>query len=106
MAGRDLLSIENNALVEQNNGTTVRGSARGNVVGDARIMSYSDLSEAQCKRDEKEATGSTRRGKGSKESALAVSPPPVKRMRLHEVDAAEHEIVSMGLQDYCSVLQF
>jgi hypothetical protein len=40
MAGRNLLFAENDMLLKQNNLKTFRQSAKSNVLGNARVMSY------------------------------------------------------------------
>jgi hypothetical protein len=51
-----LLLDENRLLFEQNNESNCRRSVRSTKVGDAKVMSYGDIVEAQAKRDAKEVT--------------------------------------------------
>lgn len=79
-------------------------SIRATVVGSARVMSYEDIVEAQKQRDSKEAAAEVTRGRRSKRN------PPAqvlgKRSRGQELEKAENEISAMGMDGYCSVLDF
>jgi hypothetical protein len=90
-------------LFDQDNEVRVRVSTKSTMIGKAKIISYKDLMEAQQKRDAKEATrcGETkRRGRPRKNPA----PKPADPKRPQK-SVAEHEIDTMGLQEYCSVLR-
>ncbi|KAH7065083.1 hypothetical protein B0J12DRAFT_693463 [Macrophomina phaseolina] len=98
-----LLLDENRVLFEQNNESNCRKSARSTKVGEAKVMSYAEIVEAQAKRDAKEATA--RNGKrGRKRKGSAPMLVEAKRTRRSEVEVAEDEIKAMGLGDYCSIL--
>jgi hypothetical protein len=91
-------------LFEQNNEKAMRKSIRATVVGSARVMSYEDIVEAQKQRDIKEAAAEVTQSRRSKQN------PPAKvlgkRSRGQELEEAEHEIRGMGMEEYCSVLDF
>jgi hypothetical protein len=85
----------------------VRVSTKSTVIGKAKIMSYDDIVKAQRKRDAKDATHGVlaKRGRGTPRKNPAPKPAEPKRQRQSELDVAEDEIKTMGLQEYCSVLQ-
>jgi hypothetical protein len=61
------------------------------VVGNARVMSYKAILKAEKKREEKRAiTGQAR----------------AKKTHHNEMEEAKFETESLGLKEYCSVLQF
>lgn len=103
-ADRAILLDENLLLFEQNNEKTTRKSVKATVVGGARVMSYEDIVKAQKQRDIKEAAAEVTRGRRSKQN------PPAqvlgKRSRGQELEQAEHEIRALGIEKYCSVLDF
>jgi hypothetical protein len=100
-----LLLDENRVLFEQNNESNCRKSVRSTKVGEAKVMSYDDIVEAQAKRDAKEAT--VQEGKrGAKRKGVNLNKGPAKKTRKGEVEIAEDEIKVMGLMGYCSVLAF
>lgn len=104
-AERALLLDENRLLFEQNNESNCRRSVRATKVGEAKVMSYDDIVEAQAKRDAKE--GAVRGGKrGAKRKGSAPAKAPAKRARKSEAEVAVEEIETMGLGDYCCVLDF
>jgi hypothetical protein len=106
-ADRAILLDENLLLFEQNNKRNTRKSIIATAVGSAKVMSYEDIIEAQKQRDMKEAiTGAVPgRGRGRPKRK---SPAQVlgKRSRSKELEGAEQEIRSLGLEEYCSVLRF
>ena len=100
-----LLLDENWLLFEQNNESNCRKSVRSTKVGEAKVMSYGDIVEAQAKRDAKEVA--VLEGKcGAKRKSFALAKAPAKRKRKSEMEVAEDEIEAMGLGSYCSVLTF
>jgi hypothetical protein len=102
-AERALLLDENRLLFEQNNESNCRKSVRPTKVGEAKVISYDDIVEAQAKRDAKE--GAVREGKrGAKRKGCAPKKAPAKRARKSEVEVAVDEIETIGLREYCSVL--
>ena len=105
MASRDLLHAANDTLRQQNDEKKLRQSAKANVVGTAKVMSYQDLVEAKRVRESKDADREAQRRTTTKRPGPVLPPAPNKRMRPNEVETAEREIVSMGLQDYCSIFQ-
>jgi hypothetical protein len=103
-ADRAILLDENNLLFEQNNEKTTRLSVRLTVTGNAKVMTYDDIVEAQRKRDVKEAIApGAKRG-----SRRLQNPKPDKRKRspAEELEHGKREIKALGLEEYCSVLQF
>jgi hypothetical protein len=103
-ADQAILLDENSLLFEQNNEKTTCKSIRATVVGSTRVMSYEDIVEAQRQRDLKEATAEVSRGRRSKRNPAA----QVLRKRSHgqELEEAEQEIKALGMEEYCSVLDF
>jgi hypothetical protein len=100
-----LLLDENRLLFEQNNESNCRKSVRSTKVGEAKVMSYDDIVEAQAKRDAKEAT--VQEGKRrAKRKGVNLNRGLAKKTRKGEVEIAEDEIKVMGLMGYCSVLAF
>ena len=100
-----LLLDENRLLFEQNNESNCCKSVRCTKVGNAKVISYSDIVEAQAKYDAKEVA--TQEGKrGTKRSACRSKhkPVPAKRTRRCEVDVAKDEVEALELGDYCTVL--
>jgi hypothetical protein len=78
-------------------------SIKSTVAGSAKVMSYDDIVEAQTKRDNKEA-----RKQGAKRSRGVPSSKNNKRerSRADEAEDAKHDIKALGLEYYCSILQF
>jgi hypothetical protein len=101
---RAILLDENLLLFEQNNEKATRKSIRATVVGSARVMSYEDIVEAQKQRDIKEAAAEVTRGRRLKQNPA--TQVLGKRSRGQELEEAEHEIRAMGIDGYCSVLDF
>jgi hypothetical protein len=106
-ADRAILLDENLLLFEQNNERNTRKSMKATAVGSAKVLSYEDIVEAQKQRDMKEASAGAVPGRGRGRPKRR-SPTQVlgKRSRSKEVELAEHEIKSLGLEEYCSVLRF
>jgi hypothetical protein len=103
-ANQVILLDENLLLFEQNNEKTTRKSIKVIVVGSARVMSYEDIIEAQKQCDIKEAAaGVTQACRLKRNPAAQVLG---KRLRGQELEEAEHEIRAMGMDGYCSVLDF
>jgi hypothetical protein len=100
-----LLLDENRLLFEQNNESNCRKSIRSTKVGEAKVMSYGDIVEAQAKRDVKEATAQNGK-RGAKRKGRQPPQEPAKRIRKSEVEVAKGEIEAMGLGSYCTVLAF
>lgn len=99
-----LLLDENRLLFEQNNEKTTRLSIRSTVTGTAKVMAYDDIIEAQRKRDVKEAImpGTKRRSRKCQSSKS----DECNRPRAEELEVGRYEIGALGLENYCSVLQF
>ena len=70
-------------------------------------MSYNNIVEAQRKWDAKDTTHGVlaKRGRGRPRKNPAPKPAEPKRQRQSELNVAEDEIKTMGLQEYCSLLQ-
>ena len=69
-------------------------------------MSYEDIVEAQRRRAEKEAGGAKKPGRGRKRRNSVCERKTSKKSRLAGLGEAECEINKLGLEQYCSVLQF
>lgn len=67
-------------------------------------MTYDDIVEAQLKRDVKEVlpTGAK---KGDRRGQISATDEQ-KRSRVEELEHGRREIEALGLEGYCSVLQF
>jgi hypothetical protein len=98
-----LLLDENRLLSEQNNKSNCRKSVRSTKAGEANVMSYSDIVEAQAKQDAKEAAAQEQK-RGAKRKCGQPKQVPVQRIRKSEVEVAEDEIEAMGPGEYCTVL--
>jgi hypothetical protein len=103
-ADRAILLDENKLLFEQNNEKTTRSSTRSTVPGNARIMTYDDIVEAQRKRDVKEAlpTG-TKKGSRKRQK---YGTGDQNGSREEELEHGRREVEVLGLEEYCSVLHF
>jgi hypothetical protein len=103
-ADRAILLDENRLLFEQNNEKTTRQSVRSTVTGNAKIMTYDDIVKAEQKRAAKEvvAPGAKRGGRLPQSS----KPGEGKRPRANELEYGKREIKALGLEEYCSILQF
>ena len=67
-------------------------------------MTYDDIVEAQRKRDVKEVIAP-----GAKRGSRRLQNPKLderKRSRAEELEHGRREIKALGLEEYCSVLQF
>jgi hypothetical protein len=98
-ADRSLLSNENGQLWLQNNEKRSR-KKQSRKVGNARIMSYEDIIEAQKRQDEKK-TARTQKRKSPSTTARQS-----KRVCSDELRKAKGEIERWGLESYCSVITF
>jgi hypothetical protein len=106
-ADRAILLDENLLLFEQNNERNTRKSIKATAVGKGKVLSYEDIVEAQRKRDMKEASADKVPGRG-RGRPRRKSPTQVlrKRSRSQELEVAEQEIRSFGMEEYCSVRDF
>jgi hypothetical protein len=67
-------------------------------------MTYDDIVEAQSKRDVKEgATTGARKGSRKRKNPANAER---KRSRVEELENGRREIAELGLEEFCSVLQF
>jgi hypothetical protein len=101
-----LLSELNDDLRQQNDERKCRRSARSTVVGNARILSYEAILEAEKRREENMAKVAASVPRKSNRRSLPSPPAQTKRSRRTESEDAEVQIRALGLEDYCSVLQF
>lgn len=99
-----ILLDENNLLFEQNNKKTTWLSVRSTVTGNAKVMTYNDIVEAQRKLDIKEANATGVKGRSRR--VQKAKPDECKRLPAEEVELGKCEIKALGLEKYCSVLQF
>jgi hypothetical protein len=102
-ADRAILLDENKLLFEQNNEKTTRSSIRSTVTGTAKIMIYDDIVEAQLKRAVKALPTSAKKGDRRRQKPATGEQ---KRSRVEELEHNRREIKALGLEGYCSVLQF
>ena len=110
---------ENKLLFEQNKEKKVRASTKSSVVGRAKVMSYEDIVAAQKKRQDKEAEAAKAKTKAkakeqlsSKEKRRAAvsqgekSTNKASRTKEKEKKVAQGKIEAVGLDRYCSVIEF
>jgi hypothetical protein len=105
-ADRGLLLDENRLLFEQNNERTTRLSTKATVIGTAKVMSYDEIVKAQQRRDAREGVTPSQPQRGRKRQTSAMTRDQSKRPRIEEAEKANREIEALGLERYCSVLQF
>jgi hypothetical protein len=98
-ADRSLLNNENGQLWLQNNEKRSR-KKQSRKVGNARIMSYEDIIEAQKRQDEKKTARTQKRRSPSTTARQS------KRVCSDELRKAKGEIERWGLETYCSVITF
>ena len=103
VAGRDILFIDNDHIRRQQDEGKARKSIKSTVLSKAKVMSWEDLEEMQKKRDAKEADKQER---SRKRSCSGPTPAQDKRARVGEKEAWACEVEEMGLEEFCSVLQF
>jgi hypothetical protein len=72
------------------------------VIGQAKVMSYEDIVEAQRKR---EVNGASRAACSSKRKKPASTSTRRTRSRKDELEEGKREIEALGMGGYCSVLQ-
>ncbi|KAJ5875034.1 uncharacterized protein N7473_013147 [Penicillium subrubescens] len=99
-ADRALLRNDNDRLLVQNNEKRTRTSKPARKVGNAKVMSYEDIIEAQRNLEAKKASQGGKRKKTSSSGRRA------KRSCSDDVRRAEDEIQTWGFKDYCSVISF
>ncbi len=104
-ADQSILLDENLLFFEQNNEKTTCKSIKATIVGSARVMSYEDIVEAQKQRDIKETAARAVQGRRRLNRKLS-SQVLGKRSRGEELEQAKREIRTLGIEKYCSVLDF
>ena len=105
-ADKALLDDEKQHLREQNNEKKARSVVKSTIVGNARIMTYEDIIDAQKKRDEKQAGRSNSKA-GKRKRKSPPSPTSLKKnSHVQEAMNASRKIATVGLSDFCSVLWF
>jgi hypothetical protein len=85
-------------LFEQNNEKTTRLSIRLTVTGTAKVMAYDDITEAQRKRDMKEAIMTCIKGRRRKCQNCEADED--NRPCAEELEAGRCEIGALGLENY------
>jgi hypothetical protein len=71
--------------------------------GNARIMTYNDIMEAEQKRAAKVGVVAAKRGRGRPKSS---KPGEGKGSCADELEISIRKIKALGLEEYCSILQF
>jgi hypothetical protein len=102
-ADRSIMLNENEELFQQNCEKVVRESAKATMVGKAKVMKFEDIQAAKRVREQKEAkkqAGQDRRGKKQKPVPNGMAD------RDCEKGVALQEIASLGLDDFCRVIEF
>ena len=102
-ADRTILLDENRLLFEQNNEKTARQSVKSTMPGNARTITYDDIMEAEQKRAAKVGAAAVKRGWGRPKSS---KPGKGKGSCVDELEIGTREIKTLGLEEYCSILQF
>ena len=102
-ADRTILLDENRLLFEQNNEKTTRQSVKSTMPGNARIMTCDDIVEAEQKRAAKVGVAGAKRGRGRPKSSKTGEG---ESSCADELQIGNREIKALGLEEYCSVLQF
>jgi hypothetical protein len=97
---RALLRNDNERLLAQNNEKRSRTSKPARKVGNAKVMSYEDIIEAQRNLEAKKASQAEKRKTNSSSGRRP------KRSCSDDVRRAEDEIQSWGFKEYCSVISF
>ena len=92
-------------LFEQNNEKVSRASIRSTVVGNAKVMSYDDIVEAQRRREVKGIASKTLPKGGCNRDPSADSHARTDPVVM-EMDKGQREINALGLKDFCSILHF
>ena len=102
-ADRTILLDENRLLFEQNNEKTTRQSVKSTMPGNARIMTYDDIVKAEQKRAAKVGVAGGKRGRGRPKGSKTHEG---KGSCANKLEIGNREIQALGLEKYCSVLQF
>jgi hypothetical protein len=102
-ADRTILLDENRLLFEQNTEKTTRQSVKSTMPGNARIMTYDDIVKAEQKRAAKVGVAGGKRGRGRPKSS---NTHEGKWSCTNELESGNREIQALGMEEYCSVLQF
>ena len=105
-ADRALLHHQNEELIEQNNEKRTRQGKKARKIGEAKIMVYEDIVEAQKNRHRKEASKVCKKGRKGKKGGSPSLAAKKERSILKETKAADQEIAAAGLSGFCSVLRF
>lgn len=94
-------------LFEQKNEKTTRVLTKVTVVGTAEVLSYEEIVEAQQKHNMKDKETVAIRGRRiSKRSGSTPSKIIGKRTLSYEREEAMDKIWALGIEEYCSVLNF
>jgi hypothetical protein len=101
-----LLREEIQGLLEQNSEKRSRNSLKRTVVGRGRIMSYEDIVEVRKQRVEKEAAKKGMQKPKGRRRRVDATRCEVASPLSKEFYAAEAEIRTMDLGNYCGVLRF
>ncbi|KAJ5882704.1 uncharacterized protein N7473_011138 [Penicillium subrubescens] len=99
-ADRALLRNDNERLLAQNNEKRTRTSQPARKVGNAKVMSYEDIVEAQSKLEAKKSSETKKRKRNSSIGCRRT------RSCADDIRNAEDEIQRWGLGEYCSVISF
>lgn len=102
-----LLLDENRLLFAQNNERITRLSVKVTVIGTAKVMSYSDIVQAQRKRNAKDqdTVRYTQRVRKRRMPVLTKERGKrAKQARFEEAEKARNEIEMLDLREYCSVM--
>jgi hypothetical protein len=107
-AERSILLDENLLLFQQNNERAVRVSTKATMIGNARVMKYEDILKEQELRDKKALKPKAPRGRPrlKRQQSDLTSLEPKNKQRITEREEATREIVTAGLKDYCTIIEF
>ena len=107
---RDLLFIGNDELHKQNNEKNVRQTAKAQIVGGAKVMTWEDLRQKQQLRDAREAAKEAAKENRAHRNNKRIKPAPemmVGKGRRTEEGAGEvRHLEPTTMEGYCSIIQF
>ena len=99
---------ENEELFKQNCEKATRASTKATVIGKARVMKYEDILKEQRLREQKVLKEKSAPNRRCKRKQLE-TPQPKPKLARNEAsgrDKAIRKIQVLGLDDYCTVIEF
>jgi hypothetical protein len=99
-----ILEAKKESLIKQNDEAKRRRSAKLNVIGRVKVISYEDLNEARAKRAAKDQATADKGKRAQKRKGPAKRVAAVVNSK-SELEVVEDEIVAAGMVAHCSVFQ-